>query len=132
VSDPLPPPADTPKPRPDAPGLWLWIGRFREWHEVRKDALDRLVFVADSEDEDDSELVSEIAASNLWYGPYDPSRLWQPAALPEGHAELMRGAADALDSEASGHEMEGGSKGHARELYALAARLRAAAGGETS
>jgi hypothetical protein len=117
--DPLPPPADTPKPRPHyEEGKPLWFQYRREEHPWP--------FLIKSNS--DVRYHHEFNVPGGWYGPFPLP--WQPAALPEGHAELMRGAADALDSEASGHEMEGGSKGHARELYALAARLRAAAGGD--
>jgi hypothetical protein len=52
---------------------------------------------------------------------------WQPAALPEGHAELMREAAKAIEELALDAEFESAFE----RATKVAARLRAAAGGET-
>jgi hypothetical protein len=118
VSDPLPPPADTPKPpkgKPDAPGLWF---RRRDWTDLGMAFEERwFEFYVGEDGLTRGHLCCSLPG--ISHGPETLTR--------EG--DEWHGPYDALDSEASGHEMEGGSKGHARELYALAARLRAAAGG---
>jgi hypothetical protein len=140
VSDPLPPPADTPKPRP--PVEWV----------VGDESLRMLVAVGthcsnacynliggeygtlDGLTDADRERIRETAEE--WHRRFaelvrarkraDPLP-WQPAALPEGHAELMREVAKAIEELALDAEFESAFE----RATKVAARLRAAAGGET-
>jgi hypothetical protein len=116
--DPLPPPADTPKPRPhyeEGKPLWFLI--------ERNCLLSRPVLIRSEDSADDWD--EAVGQGARWFGPYQYP--WQPAALPEGHAELMREAAEAIEELALDAEFESAFE----RATKVAARLRAAAGGET-
>jgi hypothetical protein len=83
VSDPLPPPADTPKPRPHyEEGKPLWFTPWTHGHGYYVHYIDR-------------EFSDGFYSDGEWYGPHPLP--WQPAALPEGHDwTLVRAYAEAI------------------------------------
>jgi hypothetical protein len=203
VSDPLPPPADTPKPRPhyeEGKPLWFDVSHGQEpepflvqrgddgpylegsylgpfpmsWEpQERPEAEpflkcpncngtgetgvgydgevnechyceDGRLFAAEFIRQRDTleERVGDCMSHEVILAEKDAeiARLRQPAALPEGHAELMRTAAETLNEavamcddayNATGHVKVARSSYQRERLADVAARLRAAAGGET-
>jgi hypothetical protein len=139
--DPLPPPADTPKPRPpvewvvDDESLRMLVAVGTHCSNACYNLIGGEYGTLDGLTDADRERIRETAEE--WHRRFaelvrarkraDPLP-WQPAALPEGHAELLIEAANFLEH--CHISLPANMPHFASECKFLAARLRAAAGGD--